>query len=358
MNRPELDRLRQPAPQGARRTVLDLLDGAAAARTRLDDPADPEALHDFRVAVRRLRSALRTYAGNLGAAASPRSRRRWRAVAGGTGAGRDAEAQGDWLDRALPTLAPAARPAARALSARLRERRAREAAAVAESARRFERLAVRLRDDLSSYTVRLDETAAPILFGEVAAARVRDLAGELAAALAKIGGAADESGAHAARIAGKRLRYALEVAAPGARRELGRLRELQDLLGELHDVHGLIRRATRRARRQAEDRARHLAAAVLEHGTGSDAFHRAARRGSWPSWWPLLDALRARQDALFQRLSGEWLAGGEETIGGALGGLLGVAATELPTSPIPRAGEKAGVRGGRKAELGRKPPHP
>jgi len=323
MNRPELERLRQPAPQGARRLLLDLLDGAAAARSRLDDPADAEALHDFRVAVRRLRSALRTYAGDVGAAASPRNRRRWRAVAGGTGAGRDAEAQGDWLDAALPTLVPAARPAARTLLARLRERREREAEAVGESARRFERLAARLREDLASYTVRLDETAAPILFGEVAAARVRDLAGELAAALGNIGGAADEPGAHAARIAGKRLRYALEVAAPGARRELGRLRELQDLLGELHDVHGLIRRATRRARRQADERARLLGDAVLEHGTGSAEFHHLARRGARPSWWPLLDALRARRDALYQRLSEDWLDGGEKAIAGVVAGLGG-----------------------------------
>lgn len=358
MNRPALDRLRQPAPQGARRLVLDLLDGATAARARLDDPTDAEALHDFRVAVRRLRSALRTFAGELGTAASARGRRRWRVVAGGTGAGRDAEAQGEWLDAAWPTLAPAARPAARALSSRLRERRERESQAVGESARRFERLAARLRDDLASYTVRLDEAAAPILFGEIAAARVGELAGELAAALANIGGAADEPGAHAARIAGKRLRYALEVAAPGARRELGRLRELQDLLGELHDVHGLIRRVTSRARRQAEDRARQLVEAVLEHGAASPEFHRAARRGSRPSWWPLLDALRARRDALHGGLLEAWLDGGEEAVRGALDGLLGAVQTGSPATPSPRVGERAGVRGGGKVGLGRKPPHP
>lgn len=48
--------LDRPAAEAARLLALRMLDAAAAARLRMDNPADPEALHDFRVAIRRLRS--------------------------------------------------------------------------------------------------------------------------------------------------------------------------------------------------------------------------------------------------------------------------------------------------------------
>ena len=51
--------LDQPAERAARIVALGLLDKAAAARQRLDDPSDNDAIHDFRVAVRRLRSWVR-----------------------------------------------------------------------------------------------------------------------------------------------------------------------------------------------------------------------------------------------------------------------------------------------------------
>src|SRR3989441_7903639 len=51
--------LAAPAPRAAHRIALSLLDAATAARERLPDAGDAEALHDFRVAMRRLRSTLR-----------------------------------------------------------------------------------------------------------------------------------------------------------------------------------------------------------------------------------------------------------------------------------------------------------
>lgn len=319
---PDLDRLREPPQQGARHLLMSLLDAAADARARLGTPGDAEALHDFRVIVRRLRSALRVFSNELGEAADKRRQRRWRDLVAATGEGRDAEAQAAWLEAAMPGLERAAQPAARLLAERLAQRRDREAKTVAAAARRFDRLAQRLREDLSSYTVRLDEDASPRTFGDVAAERVSVLASDLAARLAAVSGPRDVNGAHEARIAGKRLRYTLDVAAPNARREIGRLRQLQDELGELHDVHGLIDRAGRRAARQAEDRARRLAELLADYGVASEEFHHARRRGSSPSWWPLLEALRQRQDALYAAVAETWLRGGESTIAAHLQELL------------------------------------
>src|SRR2546429_8551253 len=71
--RPE-NLLAAPAPGAARRIALSLLDAATAARERLPDAGDAEALHDFRVAMRPLRGTLRAYQPQLeaGGAAQPR----------------------------------------------------------------------------------------------------------------------------------------------------------------------------------------------------------------------------------------------------------------------------------------------
>ena len=53
--------LLQPVGQAVCRIALTHLDAARAAHERLKDASDTEALHDFRVALRRLRSVLRAY---------------------------------------------------------------------------------------------------------------------------------------------------------------------------------------------------------------------------------------------------------------------------------------------------------
>ena len=91
------DLLDRPAPEGARLRALELLDAARAARPRLDDPTDVEAVHDFRVALRRLRSVLKAHKPLLGRNVD-RLRRDLGDVAGATGQARDAEVQIGWLD--------------------------------------------------------------------------------------------------------------------------------------------------------------------------------------------------------------------------------------------------------------------
>ncbi|MCB9543646.1 MAG: CHAD domain-containing protein, partial [Myxococcales bacterium] len=50
-----------PVGLAARRVARSFLDEARAAAARLDDPDDPESLHDFRVAIRRQRATLRAW---------------------------------------------------------------------------------------------------------------------------------------------------------------------------------------------------------------------------------------------------------------------------------------------------------
>src|ERR1700728_1590690 len=90
---------------GARRLALSYLDQAVAALPRLSDSADREALHDLRVALRRLRSCLRAYAAHLGDSVPRKLTRRLRRIAGATGPGRDAEVQIAWLRKQMRGLA-------------------------------------------------------------------------------------------------------------------------------------------------------------------------------------------------------------------------------------------------------------
>ena len=80
-------------------------------------------------------------------------------------------------------------------------------------------------------------------FAQATGRLIRSHVADLAKSLKAVTAADDEAPAHAARIRAKRLRYLLE---PHSRRIRGvkplveRLRQLQDLLGNLHDLHVMI----------------------------------------------------------------------------------------------------------------------
>jgi len=86
--------------------ALKCLAAARTAERRLDDPFDREALHDFRVSIRRLRSLLRAYRPQLEAAVRTKDRKRLRAIQQATGGGREAEVALEWLTKQHGDLAP------------------------------------------------------------------------------------------------------------------------------------------------------------------------------------------------------------------------------------------------------------
>src|SRR5438105_11117070 len=85
-----------PAEEAARLIALSLLDRSAAAAARMADPSDPQALHDFRVATRRLVACLEAYRPEIDGSVSSRSRRRLRRLARVTTRSRDLEVHLTW----------------------------------------------------------------------------------------------------------------------------------------------------------------------------------------------------------------------------------------------------------------------
>ncbi len=309
--------------EGARLLALSFLDQAAAARPRLDDPADAEALHDFRVGLRRLRSALKAYAAQLGGSIPKKLAKRLKRLAGSTGPGRDTEVQIEWVRGRAPHLSGHHRNGASWLLGRLGERK-REAYREMqdEVADEFDKVEKDLRARLSVYRaeIHLDakagrptlaEATAEILYGQIA---------DLEERLGKIRDAGDEGQAHEARIRAKRVRYLLEplvdeipVAAPVVKR----FKALQDLLGNLHDAHVLEAELAVAVEAAAAERARKLLDLSLADPPDGDPHHAAQiraerRRPREPGLIELARLNRARRDHLFAELDAAWLAGKAE----------------------------------------------
>jgi CHAD domain-containing protein len=232
------DVLRDSAQRGARRCALALLADVRAARDRLDDLKDKEALHDFRVALRRLRSWLRAFRPALSDTVDAKLERRLKRIARATGASRDLEVHVAWIAAARRSLSDRAAVGATWMLQRLRRER-READADFRSVidRKFDRAATDAEAALSRYEAAVEGRADR--FAALAAETIEAQMVALSNAIARVSDPGDRMEAHTARIAAKRLRYLLEgveSASTGAPAIIETLKTLQDTLGELHDA--------------------------------------------------------------------------------------------------------------------------
>src|SRR5688572_3930088 len=188
---PRAENLRESTHRVVRMVALEHLADAAAARERLENEKDDEALHDFRVALRRLRSWERAFRPYIRDDVPRKLRRRLRNLARDTGTSRDLEVHLAWLREQRRGLGRRQRPGLRWLLATLDQRKA-EADAVLEDDvdGRFSRLQSKLSRALSSYRERLrvrddGRAASPSSFAESLAPRVQDASAALLARLTR-----------------------------------------------------------------------------------------------------------------------------------------------------------------------------
>jgi CHAD domain-containing protein len=329
--------------EAVRLIALDLVRESAAASARLGDGADVEALHDFRVGLRRLRSSLSAYKGELEGSISKKRRRQLREIAAATGSARDAEVQLAWLEGCASGLTPAQREACEWLARGLRARARREYAQVRGVVRqRFERLVGSTTEALATFTGRLDGGEAT--FATVAADHLQAAMSALDEALASVRSADDVESAHRARILAKRLRYLLEPlrgdAHADATPSVKTLKRLQELLGELHDAHVLADVLARALVRASTRNARQVHAAIYARRTAPARRPPARPRNLRPGLVALDRLNRDRRDALFTQLAREWLAPGER----ALRALVAALVAELRASATAGAARALPVR--------------
>ena len=211
---------------------------AVPASTDAASTIENEEVHDFRVALRRLRSWIRAASDLLADDLPHRDRAALRRLARRAGAARDAQVEWQWLTTpGVPFSAPAAR-AAQWLAAQRRAvyavERERLQGRVGD---RWPTLAAAMAGALASArdaggpSETLGANFAPALAHHLVSAH---------AALERIEHRTQVAIIHRARIKVKRLRYlveAVDAQTPAGERALRLLRMLQDTLGELHDAH-------------------------------------------------------------------------------------------------------------------------
>jgi len=223
---------------------------AAAARVHLED--DREAVHDLRVAARRLEVALQVWRSVLARRPRRRARRLTRRLRREAGPAREAEVHAARLTECGAQVIEAHRPAIESELARLGERVTRTRRRLAE--RLPERRIARLWRWVERAMRGLDAPDAGVGVRPVAARRRRALRALLAARPTL-----DDAPLHQARVAVKKWRYAEESLAAGLGGEAPpstrRLRSVQSELGRIHDRATLrdhVRRAAARAERRGE----------------------------------------------------------------------------------------------------------
>lgn len=312
----DLERLDLPAEEGVRLIALAKLREVELAAARLRNGEDGEALHDFRVGLRRLRTVIRAFRPWLKQGPKRKHERALKTLAGSTNEARDAEVQLAWLSEQKERLTGDRSRGLEWLMARYESRKL-SGAHLEIGLEEWQKLLTNLRQKLSVY----ERHVRPLSVAPISEILARTLRVELAAfreALAAVAGADDVERAHRARIRAKRLRYLLEPLRsrdrPGAEDAIRGLKDLQDLLGELHDAHVF------------------LCDVVAFRVAGAGASRP-------PALSPITRLARSRRDKLFARLVALRLGGTVVE----LAAKVDVLATALEASGSPLASRAAGL---------------
>jgi CHAD domain-containing protein len=237
------DLLDRSAPESSRLLALSYLAQIDAAQRRLGDSTDTEALHDFRVGLRRLRSCVRAYRRPLRGSVTEKMRQQLRRLTQATNVGRDTEVQLDWLRKQTERMDGENTYGFFWLMGRLEGRKLDALnPAIAEVGSEYLKVAARLRRRVGILRIEVggNLTGKTPTFAEVSGELIGLQVARLRENLGRVRSAHDMEEAHRARIAVKRLRYLLEPIARSNRRAralIPRLKLAQDLLGEHHDMH-------------------------------------------------------------------------------------------------------------------------
>jgi CHAD domain-containing protein len=240
----------------------------------ISEATDPEAIHDFRVALRRLRAWLRAFRPHLADTVRRGTKRRLRDLSHLAGRARDLEVQSAWLAQPGPQRSASTQEAARWLADQVGQELDRvRRTLVTRLLSALPEASGRLADELRHYHADVSgEGRATEPMAAAMGRALREATQALTRDMQRVKRAGQVVAAHETRIAIKRLRYLLDAFGPKSPRTsriLPQLVRLQHLLGELHDAQILLQRlrevqARRRpGRRGASSRGRRPAARSL-----------------------------------------------------------------------------------------------
>jgi CHAD domain-containing protein len=306
--------------RGARLVALEAMDALGDAHERFV-AGEPDALHDVRVAVRRLRTWLRAYRPVLDDTVGKKSQRVLKKLADDTAIAREAEVALGMLNE-LPPPPPRTRSGHTDLQRRLEREAARSRGETeAALAKSIPRVVERLTRELAHYRLDFpvdgepqDETMAEFT-ADVVERHGEKLAGALEALDERASGddaSPDPDALHVARIWAKRLRYVVErlpTSGTGAGALAERLTSLQDTLGEYRDARLLAERALAEIGRSARVDARERSRALLAGGGDKPVDTHSARQRVRPGLLQVARGADARAKDAWRRFEEEWPRG-------------------------------------------------
>ncbi|MGQ0842467.1 CHAD domain-containing protein [Actinokineospora sp.] len=282
---------------------------AAHVRARLDEQAralvsnregarvgtDPEHVHEMRVAVRRARAALKADRDTIPDADALQVELKW--LGGALGAVRDFDVQLDHLRAEAATFDEVEQAAVETLLGGLvaDRRGARRRMLGTLRGKRFDKL---IRSLAAAVAAAVPDQPADAPAEETALVEVvRKPHRKLMKAVAALGEDPPDDNLHALRIQGKRLRYAAELAAPGAKKAIKELvkatKSFQDTLGDHQDAV-LAEETIRRLVNELGDGATIDVVFVAGRLVERERARKADRRSRWRSAVDEVDA-RARE---------------------------------------------------------------
>jgi len=314
--------LREPVDRGVRLVAISLLDDAQKAADKMTslskelrdgDNAGNEALHDFRVAIRRLRSWMRAFKPWLRDDLRRKQRRRFARIAETTRIARDASVHLDWLRKERSALSARQRVGQTWLSERLDAQRSDGVDEALAAAADFAPAVPKITRRLDTYRAPVREADGAARFGAVVAERLLKESEELRGRLAAVHSFTDVKQLHRARIAAKNLRYITEPVSDLMRDGgtiIETLKTLQDSLGDLHDVHVFADELVAATQDAAGSRARRVSEVVLADDTDEsedDRVRRARARDPGPGLLGLARLLHERGMHAYAELERDWL---------------------------------------------------
>jgi CHAD domain-containing protein len=311
--------LQDSAERGIRLVALSLLSDAqktcdalvnAVRKSHADAAESDDALHDFRVANRRLRSWLRAFKPSLRDAVPGKHRRRLSAIADATNPARDATVHLEWLHDERRALSAVERVGLTFLRKRLQAQRTPAADAAIAAASDFETIAAKLHRRLSASLDDVHEHEDAPRFGVVLAECVREQSDAMREHLAGIHEFSDTDTVHRARISAKRLRYLIEPAeeaVSGSDGILETLKSLQDALGDLHDVHVFSGELVKAAEEAAAKQAVRVLKVVNSVDVDGERMERVRARDPGPGIIQLASRLHQRGVRTYAAVEHDWL---------------------------------------------------
>ena len=311
-----------PIESAYRKLPPRLLEAAQTTYERLENPDDPEALHDFRVAVRRLRTHLEAHRGRFGKRRTDKLLDQLAELVSATNATRDHEVQCEWLQnqtrrKGIPKLQR------EGLGLVLQELEANNPAASAELpltpiGLEFAKIGKELTQrrwtspNTGPGTVyrgeRLSSATARAILKHAAALRRQ---------LSKLNSLDDVKATHRARLAVKRLRYLLEPldqVIPGTRKAVHDLKRMQDRLGDLRDLQILETHITVRVGEAAGRWSEKLVATGTEDARVAAITRGTAENRACYALAAGMQRVRREGRREFKGLEKRWLNGSAETL--------------------------------------------